>query len=79
MALIVWDQQLAEAYDETYAAMFDPTVVRPVVDLLADLWNGDGALEFAAGTGRIALPLAARGVPVQGLELSPQAGRILAA
>jgi SAM-dependent methyltransferase len=34
---------------------------------------GDGAaLEFAIGTGRIALPLSARGVPVRGIELSPQ-------
>ncbi|MBA3311452.1 MAG: class I SAM-dependent methyltransferase [Nocardioidaceae bacterium] len=41
------------------------------VDLLAELAGGGGALEFAVGTGRIALPLAARGVQVHGIELSP--------
>ena len=42
----------------------------PVVDFLADLAGGGPALELAIGTGRIALPLAARGVPVSGIELS---------
>lgn len=40
------------------------------VDLLAELARDGGALEFAIGTGRIALPLAARGVKVHGIELS---------
>jgi hypothetical protein len=38
---------------------------------LAELAQGQWALEFALGTGRIALPLAARGVQVDGIELSP--------
>lgn len=38
---------------------------------LADFANGGSALEFAIGTGRIALPLAAKGVQVDGIELSP--------
>ncbi|MBO0731141.1 MAG: class I SAM-dependent methyltransferase [Acidimicrobiaceae bacterium] len=50
--------------------MFDPRVLGPTVDLLAELAGGGAALEFAVGTGRVALPLAARGVPVSGIELS---------
>ena len=50
--------------------MFDPAVVDPVVDLLAGLAGGGRALELGIGTGRIALPLAARGVPVHGIDLS---------
>ncbi len=56
----------------TYAAMEEPSVVDPVVDLLAQLVGDGAALEFAVGTGRIALPLSARGVPVHGIELSPE-------
>jgi SAM-dependent methyltransferase len=51
--------------------MFDPARLDPVVDTLVDLARGGAALEFAIGTGRVALPLRARGVPVQGIELSP--------
>ena len=46
--------------------MFEPAVVGPAVDRLAELAGGGAALEFAIGTGRIALPLAGRGVPVAG-------------
>ena len=45
-------------------------MVGPAVEVLAELANGGPALEFAVGTGRIAAPLAARGVPVSGIELS---------
>jgi SAM-dependent methyltransferase len=51
--------------------MSDPVVVDPVVDLLVELARGGPALEFAVGTGRVALPLGARGVLVQGIEFSP--------
>jgi SAM-dependent methyltransferase len=51
--------------------MFDPAVVGPAVAFLADLAGGGEALEFAIGTGRIALPLRERGVTVRGIELSP--------
>jgi hypothetical protein len=71
MASIVWGGEIAEVYDATYAALAEPSVVDPMVDLLAQLSGGGAALEFAVGTGRIALPLSARGVPVQGIELSP--------
>src|SRR5687767_945486 len=50
--------------------MFDPAVVDPVVDFLVELAGSGRALELGIGTGRIALPLAARGVPVHGIELS---------
>jgi SAM-dependent methyltransferase len=50
--------------------MFDPAVVRPVVDVLAELAGEGAALELGIGTGRIALPLARRGVRVHGIELS---------
>jgi SAM-dependent methyltransferase len=57
---------VAERYDEGTAGM----EVEPVVDFLAEL-AGDGALELGIGTGRIALPLAERGVRVAGIDLSP--------
>jgi SAM-dependent methyltransferase len=50
--------------------MFAPEVLRPTVDRLADLAGAGGALEFAIGTGRVALPLAERGISVTGIELS---------
>jgi SAM-dependent methyltransferase len=50
--------------------MFEPAVVDPVVDFLSELAGEGRALELGVGTGRIALPLAARGVPVHGIELS---------
>src|SRR3954447_1447210 len=50
--------------------MSDAGVVDPVVDLLVELAGSGRALELGIGTGRIALPLAARGVPVHGIELS---------
>jgi SAM-dependent methyltransferase len=62
--------EVAARYDEQSGSMFDPDVLGPTVDLLADLAGDGAALEFAVGTGRVALPLAARGVPVSGIELS---------
>src|SRR5881392_3707452 len=50
--------------------MFDPAIVEPAVDFLAELAGDGRALELGIGTGRIALPLAARGVPVHGIDLS---------
>ena len=61
---------VATRYDETAGSMFDPQVLEPTVDLLAELAGDRAALEFAVGTGRVALPLAARGVRVAGIELS---------
>lgn len=61
----------AESYDDEASAMFLPSVVDPAVDFLADLAAGRRVVEFAIGTGRIALPLAARGVEVVGIDRSP--------
>lgn len=65
-----WDADTAEGYDEGSAFMFAPEVLDPAVDFLADLAGGGSALELAIGTGRVAIPLAARGVRVAGIELS---------
>jgi len=61
---------VADRFDERYAHQADPSVVGPVVDFLADLAGDGDALELGVGTGRIALPLARRGVRVHGLDLS---------
>nr|WP_081900550.1 class I SAM-dependent methyltransferase [Allokutzneria albata] len=50
--------------------MFEPGAVNPAVDFLAALAGDGRALELGIGTGRIALPLAQRGIPVHGIELS---------
>jgi SAM-dependent methyltransferase len=71
MGSVRWESDLAEVYDAIYSGKSEPAVVDPIVAFLADLAGGGPALEFAVGTGRLALPLAARGVPVQGIELSP--------
>jgi SAM-dependent methyltransferase len=65
-----FDERVAARYDESAADMFDPAVVNPVVDFLVTLARGGRALELGIGTGRIAIPLAQRGVPVHGIELS---------
>jgi SAM-dependent methyltransferase len=93
VASIMWGAELARHYDQTSAQMFDPAVLGPTVDVLAELAQAgadagnpagtrDGAgraLEFAVGTGRVALPLAARGVQVAGIELSPHMAEVLRA
>ncbi len=60
----------AAIYDEQEADMFDAAVVTPIVDTLAALAGTRAALEMGIGTGRIALPLAARGVSVRGIDAS---------
>ncbi|WP_433544058.1 class I SAM-dependent DNA methyltransferase (plasmid) [Streptomyces sp. CA-294286] len=61
---------VAENYDDPASDVFAPAAVEPAADLLAGLAAGGPALEFGIGTGRIALPLARRGVPVHGIDLS---------
>src|SRR5918997_5656799 len=63
-------EHAAASYDESSADMFEPAVVDPVVNFLADLAGYGTALELGIGTGRIALPLARRGVRVHGIDLS---------
>jgi SAM-dependent methyltransferase len=63
-------EHVAGRYDESAADMFDPAKVDPVVDFLAELASDGSALELGIGTGRIALPLAQRGIRVHGIDLS---------
>jgi SAM-dependent methyltransferase len=67
----IWDAEAARRYDTPGTGMFAREVLGPTVDRLAELAAGGRALEFAIGTGRVAVPLAERGVPVTGIELSP--------
>ena len=71
MGSFMWDRDIAEIYDANSASQFEPSVLDPIVDFLADLARGGPALEFAVGTGRVALPLSERRIAVQGIELSP--------
>ena len=63
--------EVAAGYDQNLGTHGDPGVINATVDVLAELAGDGAALEFAIGTGRIGLPLAARGVPVSGIEFSP--------
>jgi SAM-dependent methyltransferase len=65
-----FDERIAARYDEASAEVFDPEVVDPCVDFLIEMAGGGRALELGIGTGRIALPLAKRGVEVHGIDLS---------
>ncbi|WP_377643107.1 class I SAM-dependent DNA methyltransferase [Oryzobacter terrae] len=66
----LWTAETAARYDEASAAMFAPEVLDPTVDRLAALAGDGPVLELAVGTGRVAVPLAARGLAVSGIELS---------
>jgi SAM-dependent methyltransferase len=66
----LWDVDAAQRYDTPGTDMFAPEVLDPTVDRLVELACGGRALEFAIGTGRVAVPLTARGVSVAGIELS---------
>ncbi|GAA2846906.1 methyltransferase [Actinoplanes cyaneus] len=75
----LWTEDAARRYDVDSAEMFAPEVLDPAVDLLARLAGDGPALEFAVGTGRVAVPLAGRGVPVSGIDLSePMAAQLRA-
>ena len=65
-----FDEWIAEHYDALWPELFEPAVLNPTVDFLAELSDGGPALELGIGTGRIALPLSQRGVRVCGIELS---------
>jgi SAM-dependent methyltransferase len=66
----LWGVEDAERYDEDSAEMFVPALLDPAVDFLARLAGPGPALELAIGTGRVAIPLAARDIGVSGIELS---------
>jgi SAM-dependent methyltransferase len=61
-----YGERIAEVYDACYGGYEEAAIV-----LLADLAQGGRALELGIGTGRIALPLAARGIDIQGIDASP--------
>ena len=63
-------EDVAARYDERYGDQADASVVDPMVDFLIEQAGGGSALELGIGTGRIALPLAQRGVRVHGIDLS---------
>jgi SAM-dependent methyltransferase len=63
-------EEIAARYDDPSEAMFQPAAIEPVVEFLAALAGDGAALELGIGTGRIALPLAQRGVDVHGIDLS---------
>jgi SAM-dependent methyltransferase len=65
-----FDERVAARYDESVAGMFDAAEIDAAADFLSALAMSGRALELGIGTGRIALPLAQRGVPVSGIELS---------
>lgn len=66
----IWDAAAAKSYDTPGTGMFDPVLLAQTADCLATLAAGGPALEFAIGTGRVAIPLLERGVPVSGIELA---------
>jgi len=63
-------EDVAARYDDPDDEMFQPAAIEPVVEFLAELAGDGAALELGIGTGRIALPLTGRGVPVHGIDLS---------
>lgn len=66
----LWDEDAAREYDTPGEEMFSPEVLVPTVDVLSDLAGEGPAVEFAIGTGRVAIPLSEAGVRVSGIELS---------
>jgi SAM-dependent methyltransferase len=66
-----FDERIAATYEARWPELFEPAVIDPAVSFLADLARSGTALELGIGTGRIALPLSARGIQVHGIELSP--------
>jgi SAM-dependent methyltransferase len=66
----IWDAEAAKSYDTPGTGMFDLALLAQTADRLAALASGGAALEFAIGTGRVAIPLLQRGIPVAGIELA---------
>ncbi|WP_165549735.1 GNAT family N-acetyltransferase [Kribbella speibonae] len=66
----LWNADVAQRYDTPGVGMFSEDVLGPTVERLAGLAGGGRALEFAIGTGRVAVPLSEYGVPVSGIEFS---------
>ena len=64
------DPAVASGYDVVHGDRFAPEVIGPTVAVLAELAEDGPALEFAIGTGRVAMPLIDQGVAVHGIDLS---------
>lgn len=64
------DPVVAANYDSQVPERFEPALLDAAVAVLSDLADGGDVVEFAIGTGRVALPLAAAGVSVSGLDAS---------
>ncbi len=58
----LWDEEAAKNYDTSGIGMSAPEILDPAVPTLQRLANGGRGLEFAIGTGRVAIPLHERGV-----------------
>ena len=67
-----FDERIATSYEARWPELFEPAAIDPVVAFLAGLAGDGAALELGVGTGRIAIPLSRRGVPVHGIDLSPE-------
>jgi SAM-dependent methyltransferase len=65
-----FDERVAASYDRPDGDEFDPALIETIVDFLVECTGAGRALELGIGTGRIALPLVQRGVPVHGIDLS---------
>jgi SAM-dependent methyltransferase len=66
-----FDEWIAKRCERLWPEVFDPAVIGPAVEFLADLAGAGAALELGIGTGRLALPLSRGGVRVSGIDLSP--------
>lgn len=66
-----FDERVAREYEARWPHLFEPSMVEPALAFLADHARGGAVLELGIGTGRLALPLSARGLRVHGIELSP--------
>jgi SAM-dependent methyltransferase len=66
----IWDEDAAQSYDTPGVGMFSREVLEPTVATLKELAAGGDAVEFAIGTGRVAIPLTEAGIQVSGIELS---------
>ena len=71
MAENYFDERIARHYETRWPQLYDPAVLDPAVAFLAGLAGPGPVLELGIGTGRVALPLSARGIDVHGIELSP--------
>jgi SAM-dependent methyltransferase len=63
-------EPVAARYDDSVDDMLDRAGIDTAVDFLVELAGSGRALELGIGTGRVAVPLAQRGVPVSGIDMS---------